>query len=77
MDVEEEDMGKDKDADTSINHVPGDQQEDSTVDRLGHPATTAVADAEAKKKDIRMMQPQIISWETPHTRFHDTIAIVT
>ena len=76
MDVQEEDVGEDEDVEVLIHHASGDQQEDSTVGHAGHPATTAVADVEEKRKDIRTLQPQKISWEAPHTRLHDIIVIV-
>ena len=50
-------MGEDKDAETLTHHALEDQQEDSTVGHAVHTATTAVADAEAKRKDIRTTQP--------------------
>ena len=73
--MKEEDVGED--AETSINHASGDQQEDSTVSHAGHSATTAVADTDTKRKDIRTTQPQKIRWEAPHTHLHDIIGIVT
>ena len=74
--MEEEDVGEDEDAETVIHHALGDQHKVSTVGHVLHPATTAVVDTDAKRKDIRTTQPQRISWEDQQTHLHDIIAIV-
>ena len=74
--MEEKAVEEDEDAETLICHALGDQQKDSTVGHTVHPATTAVADAEAKRKYTMTTQPQRISWVSPRTRLYDIIAIV-
>ena len=74
--MEEEDVGEDEDAETSIHHALGDQHKESTIGHVVHPATTTVVDTDTKRKDIRTTKLQRISWEDQQTHLHDIIGIV-